>query len=145
MIVWYYDYAANDDGDFHGDDAFVIMVVMVMLNSTTKWQQVWQQLTNYNVQLMMNSDANNIRDTCNRDDDNVHEVAQDYDDDAMDCDEVTVNEATWNYDEDNVDFAVDSEEAELASAMIDILHFSLLLRSHLCHICISISLQQEHL
>ena len=38
-----------------------------------------------------------IRDTCNRDDDNVHEVAQDYDDDnidgAMDCDEVTVNEA----------------------------------------------------
>ena len=98
--------------------------------------------------MMMNLDDNNIHDTCNRDDDNVHEVAQDYDDDniddAMDCDEVTVNEATWNYDEDNVDFAVDCEEAELASAMIDILHFSLLLRSHLCHICISISLQQEH-
>ena len=98
--------------------------------------------------MIMNLDDNNIHDTCNRDDDNVHEVAQDYDDDniddAMDCDEVTVNEATWNYDEDNVDFAVDCEEAELASAMIDILHFSLLLRSHLCHICISISLQQEH-
>ena len=98
--------------------------------------------------MMMNSDNNIIRDTCNHDDDNVHEVKQDYDDDniddAMDCDEVTVNEATWNYDEDNVDFAAVCEEAELASAMIDILHFSLLLRSHLCHICISISLQQEH-
>ena len=53
MIVWYYDYAANDDGDFPGDDAFVIMFVMVMLNSTTKWQQVWQQLTNYKLQFVI--------------------------------------------------------------------------------------------
>ena len=33
--------------------------------------------------MMMNLDNNNIRDTCNRDDDNVHEVEQDYDDDNM--------------------------------------------------------------
>ena len=31
-----YGYNANDNGDFNGDDAFVIMFVMVMLNSTTK-------------------------------------------------------------------------------------------------------------
>ena len=56
IIVWYYDYAANDDGDFPGDDAFVIMVVMVMLNSTTKWQQVWQQLTNYKLQFAIDDE-----------------------------------------------------------------------------------------